>query len=103
MGEQVCCRSQTAATTAGADGTWTLEVRIAPDVAVGEHSLQAEGTSSAGVDRSIRATLLVADPTPVVVLPESGTDLDMMNYAILIAALGAMLALLATGTRRRFM
>ena len=87
--------------TAGDDGSWTVEVRIPSEVEIGEHSIQIEGTAPGDIDRTIRATLMVADPTPVMTLPESGSDLTLLNYSILIGALGALFAMVATGSRRR--
>ena len=87
--------------TAGDDGSWTAEVRIPSDIEIGEHSIQVEGTAPGDVDRTIRATLRVADPTSVLTLPEPGSDLTFLNYSILIGALGALFAMVATGSRRR--
>ena len=86
--------------TAGADGSWTLEVDVPAEIEIGEHAIQVEGTASDGAERSIRATLMIADSTPSVTLPETGSDTSLLNYAILIAALGALFALMTTRSRR---
>ena len=44
---------------------------------------------------------MIADSTPSVTLPETGSDTSLLNYAILIAALGALFTLMTTRSRCR--
>ncbi len=87
--------------TVGADGTFTGVVPLG-DIAVGEHTLQANGTSFDGVARSANLGVLVnpaALPTPAAgELPSTGSNATpMVLLALVLLGFGAV----AVGRRPR--
>jgi hypothetical protein len=86
--------------TVGPDGTFTGSVLLG-DVEVGEHTLQVNGVTTAGGQRSANMGVLVnsADlETPT--LPSAGLGDLAFNWILLLFAAGGLLVLSARRTRR---
>jgi hypothetical protein len=86
--------------TVGPDGTFTGSVLLG-DVEVGEHTLQVNGVTTTGGQRSANMGVLVnsADlETPT--LPSAGLGDLAFNWILLLVAAGGLLVLTARRTRR---
>ena len=83
------------------DGTWLLTARVPAGITPGDHHMQAEGMAGDGYERMVRASVIVENPLEVLTLPESGSDLRLLVYAIVLAALGALAVFVSTGRSRR--
>jgi len=87
--------------TVNADGTFSGAVSLG-DIAPGEHTMQVNGTSFDGRDRTANLGVLVRpgespDPTPAV-LPSTGRDLVALDLAVVLLLGGGLL--MAVGRRR---
>jgi len=84
--------------TVGADGSFSGTVDLA-GVELGEHTLQVNGVTATGGQRSANMGVLV-NSTEAPTLPATGGDVAAVQWFLLLVAIGGLLVLSARRTRR---
>jgi hypothetical protein len=87
--------------TVNADGSFVAMVDLA-SIEIGEHTLQVNGLSLSGAQRSANMGVLVntADAPVTTTLPATGTDVMVSPWVVLMLAADGLLVLTSRRTRR---